>query len=90
MSLRLEALTASKEMIVSVGTIEFSLFGLVPIVNCLFFRNKNTIIENEGIVLKLFLEILIRVFDNQKWSQQNIEAVYENQRNILTHKISGL
>ena len=46
--------------------------------------------ETDLMVSKLVLKILIRTFDNQTWSQQSIEAVHENQRNILTHKYSGV
>ena len=51
---------------------------------------KKIVMETELMVSKLVLKILIRTFDNQTWSQQSIDAVHENQRNILTHKYSEL
>ena len=51
---------------------------------------KNIVMETDLMVSKLVLKILIRTFDNQTWSQQSIDAVHENQRNILTRKYSEL
>ena len=69
---------------------EFSLFVVVPISNSWVLRNKKYNYRKCLIVSKQVLEILFRIFDNYIWSQQSIEAVHENQRNILTHKYSGV
>ena len=84
------ALRASKEMIITTRTMNFPCLLWYQSVILGSFEIKIYNYRKCLIVSKQVLEILFRIFDNYIWSQQSIEAVHENQRNILTHKYSGV